>query len=224
MSDNNDISIDIDKDSTKSSFDAIRTKYNFEKLIKNEKETSWSEPQEKLLHEWAEKSAGYRWLHLRAHEMFSRFNNYLTYPIMFLSCIVGVGGLSSISRDAPTPTEICFQYIFFSCNILISMLSSIQRFNNFIEESERHSQAAIHYAKFYRNLNMELSINRSDRQEFGLDFCKLSKTEFDRLLTTSPEIPLCIIKKFNESFKHVKNKPDVANGLTHLEKDFELES
>ena len=224
MSENIDIDIDNENvnNSPRSSFDAIRTKYQFEKLVKSEKELSWTIPQEKLLSEWAEKSAGYRWLHLRSHEMYSKYNNYLAYPIMFLSCIVGVGGLSSISKDKPTLTELYFQYLFFSCNIFISMLSSVQRFNNFMEESEKHSQAAIHYSKFYRNLNMELSMKRSDRQEFGVDFCKIAKTEFDRLLTTSPEIPVCIINDFNFKFKHVRNKPDVANGLTHLEHDMNI--
>ena len=91
--------------------------------------------------------------------------------------------------------------------------------NNFVEESERHQQAAIQYAKFYRSLNMELSMNRSDRQEFGIDFCKISKAEYDRLLVSSPEIPVSVVEDFNRTFTHICNKPDVANGLTNLRHD-----
>lgn len=205
-----------------------KAKATLEKYTRTKKLESWSYKTECLLKEWAEKAAGYRWLHLRSSEMYLQYNNYLAYPIIIFSCIVGVGGLSSISGQKPTDIELLAQYIFFSCNIIVSILSSVQRFNNFIEFSEKHTQAAIQYSKFYRLINMELSLERGDR-EYGIDFCKHSKTEFDRLLSTSPEVPLVIIKKFNIEHKDVLNKPDVANGLTHLDcniyidndKDFE---
>jgi hypothetical protein len=96
------------------------------------------------------------------------------------------------------------------------MLSSIQRFNASAEHAEKHSHAAIQYAKFYRVVNMELSLDPSDR-EYGIHFCKQCKSEFDRLLTTSPEIPTHIIDEFNSNFTNIVNKPDIANGLTHLQ-------
>ena len=193
-----------------------KAKATLEQYTRTKKTESWSTKTELLLKEWAEKAAGYRWLHLRSSELYVKYNNYLSYPIIIFSCIVGVGGLSSISGEKPTPFELITQYIFFTCNIIVSILSSIQRFNNFIEYSEKHSQAAIQYSKFYRLINMELSVDRSDR-EYGLDFCKNSKNEFDRLLSTSPEIPIQIIEKFNIDHRDVLNKPDVANGLTHLD-------
>jgi hypothetical protein len=193
-----------------------KAKATLEQYTRTKKLESWSYKTECLLKEWAEKAAGYRWLHLRSSELYTKYNNYLAYPIIIFSCIVGIGGLSSISGERPTEVELITQYVFFTCNIIVSMFSSIQRFNNFIEYSEKHTQAAIQYSKFYRLINMELSLERCDR-EYGIDFCKFSKTEFDRLLSTSPEVPLQIINIFNIEHKDVLNKPDVANGLTHLD-------
>jgi hypothetical protein len=184
--------------------------------MKKERLNSWSTNQENLLKSWADKIAGYRWLHLRSNELYDRYNNYLAYPIMILSTIAGVGGLSSISPDKPTPFELYTQYVFFSCNIVVSILSSIQRFNSYVGKSERHSQAAVQYSKFYRLISMELSLDRSER-DFGVEFCKQSKIEFDRLLSASPEIPISIIDMFNSKFSHLHNKPDVCNGLTYLD-------
>ena len=196
---------------------AIDDKHNvLYSSMKKERFNSWSDNQEQLLRNWADKVAGYRWLHLRSNELYDRYNNYFAYPIMILSTIAGIGGLSSISPEKPTPLELYTQYIFFSCNIIVSILSSIQRFNSYVGKAERHSQAAIQYSKFYRLISMELSLDRSER-EFGVEFCKQSKIEFDRLLSSSPEIPISVIDLFNSKFSHIHNKPDVCNGLTHLE-------
>ena len=213
--DSSDVHDDPSRVSVDLQLDILKAKAMLHTYSKQEKINSWSCEQEVLLREWAEKSAGYRWLHLRTHELYNTYNNYLAYPIIFLSCIGGIGGLSLISDEKPTPIELYIQYIFFSCNILITMLSSIQRFNSFIELSEKHSQSSILYSKFYRNISMELSLDYSER-ELGIVFCKQCKQEFDRLLSSSPEIPSKIINLFNEKFPHVKNKPDIANGLTHL--------
>tara|TARA_Y100000389_G_C17307798_1_gene436340 strand:- start:86 stop:766 length:681 start_codon:yes stop_codon:yes gene_type:complete len=214
---NTDVEIDVRKSFDTSNIDILQSKISYHRIKTKEKIESWTDSHEKLLKEWSDKCAGYRWLHLRSHEMYTQYNNYLAYPIMIMSCIIGVGGLSSISRKEPTDFEITAQYIFFTCNIFVSILSSIQRFNGFMEKSERHSQASIQYSKIYRTMNMETCIEKKDRQYFGIEFCKNCKNEFDRLLSSTPEIPSHIITKFNHKFKHVVNKPDVANGLTHLE-------
>ena len=196
----------------------FKAKAFMQQLTKSEKKDSWSPQQECLLKEWADKSAGYRWLHLKSHELYNKYNNYLAYPIILLSCIGGIGGLSIVSNEKPTPFELYAQYVFFSCNIIITMLSSIQRFNNFNELSEKHSMAAIQYAKFYRNISMELSLQYEER-ELGLQFLRQCKSEFDRLLSTSPEIPVYVINMFNDIYKDIQHKPDIANGLTHLDKE-----
>lgn len=196
--------------------DMFKAKALLTQITKSEKKQSWSPQQECLLKEWAEKSAGYRWLHIKSHELYNSYNNYLAYPIIVLSCIGGIGGLSIISPHKPTLFELYLQYVFFSCNIVISMLSSIQRFNRFSEEAEKHSISSIQYAKFYRNISMELSLQYEDR-DLGMDFLKKCKSELDHLLTTSPEIPSKIVNKFNKTFKHVVHKPDIANGLTSLD-------
>ena len=40
----------------------------------------WCEKQERLLIKWAEKAAGYRWLHNHARLYYKKQNDWLAYP------------------------------------------------------------------------------------------------------------------------------------------------
>ena len=56
-------------------------------------ENNWTDKNEKLLMRWAEKAAGYEWLHNMARINFKKTHDYLSYPTIILSSITGVGGL-----------------------------------------------------------------------------------------------------------------------------------
>jgi len=80
---------------------------------------TWCEKQEKLLIKWAEKAAGYRWLHNHARLLFKKQNDYLSYPSIVIASLTGVGGFavlnpsgnSDISSDTQTRI-MAIQYVF----------------------------------------------------------------------------------------------------------------
>lgn len=172
---------------------------------------SWTVSQEELLFTWSEKAAGYRWLHIRAHEYYTYYNNLYTYPIIFLSSIIGCGGMA-LNKPQQSEIELVLLYILSSCNLVVAMLSSVQKFNKHAEKAEQHLTQSIQYAKFYRDINMELSLDWKDR-EHGVIFVKNSKTRYDNLLCTSLKVPRHIIREFNQLFPNIMNRPDIANGL-----------
>ncbi|BCV07174.1 MAG: hypothetical protein Ct9H90mV1_1460 [Prasinovirus sp.] len=59
----------------------------------------WCPKQEKLLIGWAEKAAGYRWLHNHARMFYKKQNDWLSYPCIIISSITGVGGFAVLSPN-----------------------------------------------------------------------------------------------------------------------------
>ena len=192
--------------------------YRAKALIHRERRASiaasWKNSHEKLLYIWSEKSAGYRWLHMRCHEYFIFMNNVFTYPIIVLSSAMGFGSFI-LSQLPQFNDKVYIIYILAACNLIVAIFTSLQKFHRYAENSEKHLSIAIQYAIFYRELNMELSLDKSERHD-AKEFCKTMKSQYDRLLMNTISIPSHVIVKFNKTFPNILHRPDVANGLFDL--------
>ena len=184
----------------------------------------WCPKQEQLLIRWAEKAAGYRWLHNHARMFYKKQNDWLSYPCIVISSITGVGGFAVLSpNDQNMSTEqkqkiVIFQYFFAFLNVVAGILTSISKFNNSSRMMEAHSVMSVQYSKFYRNIDMELSLDPQDRT-CVIKFVKKCREEYDRLLDEAPDIPAISIEAFNLEFPERTNKPDVCNGLSIIVSD-----
>jgi hypothetical protein len=76
-----------------------------------------------------------------------------------------------------------------------------------------HSAMCKQYSKYYRNIDMEISLDVSHRVNIMI-LIKKCRQEYDRFLDEAPDIPSISIKAFNEAFPSKENKPDVCNGLS----------
>ena len=184
----------------------------------------WCPKQEQLLIRWAEKAAGYRWLHNHARMFYKKQNDWLSYPCIIISSITGVGGFAVLSPNDQNMTSdqkqkiVIFQYFFAFMNVIAGILTSISKFNNSSRMMEAHSVMSVQYSKFYRNIDMELSLETKYREDV-LEFVNKVRLEYDRLLDEAPDIPGHTIEAFNETFPGKENKPDVCNGLSIISQD-----
>jgi len=191
----------------------------------HEESHHWCDKQEKLLKSWAERAAGYRWLHNHARLHFKRQNDYLSYPSIVISSITGVGGFAVLnpsgSDNVPQDVKnkiMIVQYFFAFLNVIGGILTSIGKFSQSSTLSDSHSLMCVQYSKFYRNIDMELSLDTKDRS-CVVDFVKKCREEYDRLLDEAPDIPSISIQAFNLEFPERENKPDVCNGLSIIVSD-----
>ena len=180
----------------------------------------WTDKQEKLLTRWAQKAAGYRWLHNHARLLFKNQHDWLSYPTIIMSSITGVGGFAvlnpSAAADATMKARILvLQYFFAFMNVASGIINSVSKFNNCGKLMEAHSLMCVQYSKFYRNIDMELSLEPKDRTQV-LEFVTKCRMEYDRLLAESPDVPARSISAFNKQFPDREDKPDVCNGLSIL--------
>lgn len=169
-------------------------------LYHEKNEESWTNDQEAILNSWAETAALYRSLHLNAYEYYSFINNIITYPVILLSALLGMSGFATITNEKPTTTEITIAYISAVSNFIVALLTSIMKVKKYSEKSENHLTASINYIKFYREIKLELVLDRGSRA-YSIDFCRNIKHKFNTLTTNSPTIP-----------KHIQTK----NGLNGI--------
>ena len=188
-------------------------------------ECGWCEKQEKLLIKWAEKAAGYRWLHNHARLFYKNQNDWLAYPSIVIASITGVGGFAvlnpsgneDVSSDMKNNIMI-IQYFFAFLNVLGGILTSISKFSQSLPLSEAHSAMCVKGSKFYRSFDMEVSLDVKHRENV-VEFIMKSREEYDKLLSEAPDIPSFSIKAFLEQFPDKENKPDVCNGLSIVVND-----
>ena len=192
---------------------------------KQDEHCEWCEKQEKLLIKWAEKAAGYRWLHNHARLFYKKQNDWLSYPSIIIASITGVGGFAvlnpsgneNVSQDTKNNIMI-IQYFFAFMNVLGGILTSISKFSQSLPLSESHSGMCVQWSKFYRSIDMEISLDVKHRSEV-VDFLMKSREEYDRLLDEAPDIPSISIQAFMVQFPEKENKPDVCNGLSIVVSD-----
>jgi hypothetical protein len=194
--------------------------------VQNQEEhCEWCEKQEKLLVKWAEKAAGYRWLHNHARLYYKKQNDWLAYPSIIIASITGVGGFAvlnpsgndGVSSDTKTRIMIV-QYFFAFLNVIAGILSSISKFSQSLPLSEAHSVMCVQWSKFYRSIDMELSLDIKHRSDV-VEFIMKSREEYDKLLDDAPDIPSISIQAFMVQFPDKENKPDVCNGLSIVVSD-----
>jgi len=182
--------------------------------------TDWTPDHETILVEWADKAMCYRWLHTRANAMYSALNAWYTVPVIIISTLTGT---ANFAQDrVPSNYQGFFVMIVGAFNILAGIISTIQQFLKITQLNESHRVSSIAWDKFYRNIKIELAKHPNERMH-AVQMIKMSKEEYDRLMETSPNIPVEIVAMFKTSFQNNDNyediiKPEICDVLVSTEK------
>ena len=177
------------------------------------KRNFWKEEEEGLLRQWADKAQCYQWMHMRSHEIYRWKNGLYTIPVIIISTITGTANFA-LDRFGEDLQKYMTMGIG-SLSILAGIISTVSQFLKIAELNESHRVAGVSWGKFYRNIKTELSRHPLDRYT-PLEFIKMSKEEYNRLVDISPFMPKKVINNFNNKFK--KNldltKPEICDILS----------
>ena len=182
--------------------------------------TDWTPDHETILVEWADKAMCYRWLHTRANAMYSTLNAWYTVPVIIISTLTGT---ANFAQDrVPINYQGVFVMFVGAFNILAGIISTIQQFLKITQLNESHRVSSIAWDKFYRNIKIELAKHPNERMQ-AVQMIKMSKEEYDRLMETSPNIPVEIVAMFKTSFQNSENyedivKPEICDVLVSTDK------
>lgn len=183
------------------------------RTIPEENIEEWSDEIEKLLAEWSEIALCYSWLHSYSERKYKKKYHHMSIPIIVLSTLTGTANFAD--SYVPTNFKQGFSAIVGGFNIFCGILGTLMSFLKYAEIYESHRISCVAWSKFARNIQIELALKDSKRKNCR-DFLKVSRSEYDRLLESSPNIDQDIIKTFNDKFqdKYPKvRKPIIVNGL-----------
>ena len=184
--------------------------------VDEEKIEKWSDEIEELLAEWAEIGLCYGWLHNYSERKYKKKYHHMSIPIIILSTLTGTANFAD--SYVPEGFKQGFSAIVGGFNIFTGILGTLMSFLKYAEIYESHRIAYVSWSKFARNIQIELALKDSKRKNCR-DFLKVSRSEYDRLLESSPNIDQDIIKIFNDKFRddypNVR-KPIVCNGLKEV--------
>ena len=179
----------------------------------------WTKEQEKLMAEWTDIAACYRWLHDRAEKKYYKLNLAISIPVIILSTLTGAANFA-VGSFIPAGDDAVKGYVsagLGGVSIFAGILTTLGNFFQYAQKSESNRVSSIAWGKFNRLLKVELAINPLDRIE-AMDFLKICRQDLDRLIEQAPQIPDDIIKDFERVFKTIPNLtfPDIChNGIQH---------
>lgn len=192
-----------------------------------EKRVEWTEENEKIMAEWCDIAQCYKWLNTRAHQKYSIRHAWFTIPAITLSTISGTASFAQASL--PVAYQSFAPMVIGAINIFIGILTTVQQYLKISELNESHRVAAISWDKFSRNIRIELAKAPLERMDCG-SFLKISRQEFDRMMETSPSIPIPIVQEFISTFQgrpgspererfDALKKPDICNIIETVKSD-----
>lgn len=177
----------------------------------------WTKQQEKLMADWSDIAACYRWLHDRSEKIYHKKNLTMTIPVIILSTLTGSANIGLDTFFGGDDAAKRFATIGIGgISLVAGMLTTLGNFFRFAQLSESHRVASISWGKFQRLIAVELAIHPNERMDC-MDFLKICRAELDRLIEQSPQIPDSVLKQFEEKFGTIRDikKPDICNHIEH---------
>jgi len=184
--------------------------------MEDDKDINWSSQLEDIVAQEGEKCRGLAWIHQRAETIASTKNNYIQIPVIVLSTLCGtasVGSSSLFGGSNVAPTIIGL------VSIGVGVLNTLGNFFAYAKKSESHRIAYLNYSKLFTQINVELSLPRTERSSAQI-VLKLLRDTMERLAETTPPVPHEIIDEFNKKFPNYKEEkisiPAECNGLSKI--------
>ena len=177
----------------------------------------WGKEQEELMAGWADRASCYRWMHDKCEKIMAKNNMWITVPVIILSTLTGSANfiMGSLLEGDPQGQKLA-QIGIGGVSIFTGILTTLGNFFRYAQSSEANRVASISWGKFQRQLDVELKLHPKERIDC-MDFLKICRAEFDRLIEQSPPIPDKVIKHFELEFKDKPEliRPDIAHGMDH---------
>jgi len=175
----------------------------------------WDVEKEKLLIQWTDKSACYKWLHEKSHQHYKRVNTWFTIPVIILSTVGGVGnfGLERFSSENQKWITITIGTI----SIIAGIITTISQFLKIAEINEAHKKSSLDWGKFHRDIQLIIS-NKPQQRGIANSQMNTLKELYDRYMESAPPIEDMIVNRFNTTFTDTNLvKPEICGHLKSAE-------
>ena len=180
-------------------------------IEKPEAPKKWHTQQEKVLKEWGEAAACYRYMNYQAFLMFQKLNMRFTLPVIVLSTITGTANFAQ--EQFPISIRSSVPSIIGGLNLIAGIIATIMQFLKINELMESHRSASQMYGKLSRKIRLELNLPLVNRTLDGVVMVQDCHQEMDRLIEQSPPIPKSVLVAFDKEFPddNIFTKPEILH-------------
>lgn len=180
-------------------------------IEKPEAPKKWHTQQEKVLKEWGEAAACYRYMNYQAFLMFQKLNMRFTLPVIVLSTITGTANFAQ--EQFPISIRSSVPSIIGGLNLIAGIIATIMQFLKINELMESHRSASQMYGKLSRKIRLELNLPLVNRTLDGAVMVQDCHQEMDRLIEQSPPIPKSVLVAFDKEFPddNIFTKPEILH-------------
>jgi hypothetical protein len=176
---------------------------------------AWCKQQEIILKKWSEEAMAYRYMHDRSYKHFARLHMNFSLPVIIISTVAGTANFATGSFPAEYREWVSIATG--GLGLMASMITTIAQFLKIPEMLETHRASSTDFAKFSRNIRVELSLPVRERSTGGREFINQSRLEMEQLMEKAPDISLSLVRAFGSRFKKKEfHMPDIID-LTSVE-------
>ena len=158
----------------------------------------WHPQQEKILKAWGEAAACYRYMHYQAYCSFKNLSMKFTIPLIIVSTVTGTANFAQ--ETFPPTVQPFVPSAIGGLNLITAIATTIMQFLKINELMEGHRVASVQYGKVSRTIRLELTLPLSERTLNGTNMIENMRTEYDRLIEQSPNVPKKMIDSFEREF------------------------
>ena len=158
----------------------------------------WHPQQEKILKSWGEAAACYRYMHYQAYCSYKKLSMKFTIPLIIVSTVTGTANFAQ--ETFPPSVQPFVPSAIGGLNLITAIATTIMQFLKINELMEGHRVASVQYGKVSRTIRLELTLPLSERTLNGTKMIENMRTEYDRLIEQSPNVPKKMIDAFEREF------------------------
>ena len=158
----------------------------------------WHPQQEKILKSWGEAAACYRYMHYQAYCSYKKLSMKFTIPLIIVSTVTGTANFAQ--ETFPPTVQPFVPSAIGGLNLITAIATTIMQFLKINELMEGHRVASVQYGKVSRTIRLELTLPLSERTLNGTNMIENMRTEYDRLIEQSPNVPQKMIDAFEREF------------------------
>jgi len=158
----------------------------------------WHPQQEKILKAWGEAAACYRYMHYQAYCSYKNLSMKFTIPLIIVSTVTGTANFAQ--ETFPPSVQPFVPSAIGGLNLITAIATTIMQFLKINELMEGHRVASVQYGKVSRTIRLELTLPLSERTLNGTNMIENMRTEYDRLIEQSPNVPKKTLESFEREF------------------------
>jgi len=158
----------------------------------------WHPQQEKILKAWGEAAACYRYMHYQAYCSYKNLSMKFTIPLIIVSTVTGTANFAQ--ETFPPSVQPYVPSAIGGLNLITAIATTIMQFLKINELMEGHRVASVQYGKVSRTIRLELTLPLSERTQNGTNMIENMRTEYDRLIEQSPNVPKQTLEAFEREF------------------------